>query len=125
MKRHVAIALTSFTLAIAGCSSSQYAGTWSSHPAEPEGDFRLGGMTLSTDGTYTAFADYGGTTRGFSGTWEIETTDGQDVLVFQTGRPGAEPARYAVTRDADDSNVLIIEEPQSGTTTRLVAVAAE
>ncbi|MGB0714598.1 MAG: hypothetical protein ACPGXK_01890, partial [Phycisphaerae bacterium] len=45
-----------------GCAS-KYVGTWQSIDDEAS-NFSIGGMTLAPDGTYTAFANYGGTSRG-------------------------------------------------------------
>ena len=120
MNKSLAIGFASLTIALGGCSTGQYTGTWTS--TVQEGDFQLGGMTLSSDGTYTAYADYGGDTRGFSGTWTIDSSEDREAIVFWTARPGAKPARYWIERDADDSSVLIVTEPKSGTVTRLTEV---
>ena len=122
MNRYLAIGLASLTIALGACSTGQFTGTWTSESSD--GDFQLGGMTLSADGTYTAFADYGGTTRGFSGTWSIESSEDQETIVFETARPGGKPVRYQIERDADE-NVLIVTDPRSGTVTRLAEVPAK
>ncbi|MEN0020341.1 MAG: hypothetical protein AAF747_05615 [Planctomycetota bacterium] len=107
-----AVCLSSLAITLCGCASTGYVGTWSSAQPEAAGSFQLGGMTLAPDGTYTAFADYGGTTRGFSGTWSIDA----DQLVFENPRPGAQPVRY----DADlQGDSLTVTDSSSGTVTEL------
>ncbi|MEO1511353.1 MAG: hypothetical protein AAFU70_04700 [Planctomycetota bacterium] len=120
-RRNLVLTAAVATATLAGCHT-QYTGTWISEPGASTGDFRLGGMTLAPDGTYTAFANYGGPTRGFSGSWEIERVAGSDVLVFQPPRPGTEPVRYDVAFDAEDDDVLLVTDRGTNTTTRLLEV---
>lgn len=116
-----AAALPLLACGAGGCARSQYTGSWASNPASDVGDFRLGGMTLARDGTYTAFADYQAETRGFSGFWAIEAGEAGDVLIFESPRPGTPPVRYPV-RFGDDEGLLLVTDPQSGITTPLVQI---
>jgi len=110
------------TLAIVtGCAGPKYSGTWQSASGEAVGDFALGGMTLSPDGTYTAYADYAGTTRGFSGVWTVQREGADEWLVFESPRPGQPAVRYRVRFDAE-GDVLLVTDPQTGIQTRLVEV---
>ena len=117
--RMTAVATLSGLSVLSGCSpKAAYVGTWSSDPAtSATSDFQFGGITLSGDGTYTAYASYAGTTRGFSGDWSTDVVDGVNKLVFESPRPGGAPLRYAAEQ-ADDGT-LVVTEPDSGIQTVL------
>ncbi len=99
------LAVAAVALAGAGCASHQITGTWKGGSPSP-GDFEVGGMTLADDGTYTAFANYDGKTRGFSGSWDM---DGDD-LVLDAGR------RYSTDLDGDR---LTLTDPRTRITSSL------
>lgn len=91
---------------LTGCASNDLVGTWRGAEGQP-GSFTVGGMTLAADGTYTAYANYGGDTRGFSGAWTVEG----DELVLGDGN-----RRYLIERDGDS---LTLTDPQTTLATAL------
>ncbi|MEM0984292.1 MAG: hypothetical protein AAGI17_10115 [Planctomycetota bacterium] len=107
-----ALASLALGLGLGGCAS-QYVGTWQG--ATPPGDdFQVGGMTLSPDGTYTAYATYANSTRGFTGNWDIGTdADGDDVLRLGSGQ------EYAILRDAENPDVITLVDAKTGLSTKL------
>ena len=70
-----------------------------------EGPFSFGAVTFAPDGTYTAEAKYGDTTRAVSGTY---TVTGDKIILF--GEPFGE-RNYTLTKD---DNALVFTDSSSG-----------
>ena len=102
--RIAATLLISLTL-LAGCASSGVSGTWQGRGAESERPFSFGSVTFAPDGTYTAEARYGDTTRAVSGTWSMT---GNTMILY--GEPFGERT-YTVDQEKD---MLVFTDPQSG-----------
>ena len=102
MPRPLAIALAA-GLALAGCASpsASLVGTWQGRGPAADAPFSFGAVTFAPDGTFTAEANYGDTTRAVSGRYDVEgrtvTLAGRDM-----------PARsYEV--DADETTAVFTD----------------
>ena len=104
--RSTSTLLVSLTL-LAGCagSGSGVAGTWQGRGETEERPFSFGSVTFAPDGTYTAEAQYGDTTRAVSGTWSMT---GETMMLY--GEPFGERT-YTVVHQAD---TLVFTDPESG-----------
>ncbi|MAJ46519.1 MAG: hypothetical protein CBC35_04335 [Planctomycetes bacterium TMED75] len=91
-------------LLIAGCATN-ISGTWQGRGSMAEGPFSFGAVTFAPDGTYTAEAKYGNTTRAVTGTY---TVTGDKIILF--GEPFGE---RTYTMKKDDS-ALVFTDPTSG-----------
>lgn len=92
--RHVLSSTILLTMvALAGCNSTSntVVGTWEGRATAGEAPFSFGGVTFAPDGTFTAEAKYGETTRAVSGRYTRDgdriTLEGQDLA----------PRTYTVT----------------------------
>ena len=90
---------------LAGCASSGVSGTWQGRGSTAERPFSFGSVTFAPDGTYTAEAKYGDTTRAVSGTWSIT---GDTMMLY--GEPFGERT-YTVKHQKD---TLVFTDPKSG-----------
>ncbi len=112
--RKGAFLLAGLGLLVTGCVSTQYTGTWQGTADASAEGFHFGGLTLGPDGGYTAYANYGGGTKGYTGTYEIEAgEDGHMLMLEDSGRS------YVISR-ADGT--LLIKDPQTGVETTLTRV---
>ena len=89
---------------VAGCVSP-IAGTWQGRGDAVERPFSFGSVTFAGDGTFTAEARYGDTTRAVSGTW---TMTGDIIMLY--GEPFGERS-YNVQEDKD---MLVFTDPTTG-----------
>lgn len=89
------------TLALAGCNatSNTVVGTWEGRATAEEAPFSFGAVTFAPDGTFTAEAKYGATTRAVSGRY---TTEGERITLAGQGIP---PRVYEVST-GDDTAVF-------------------
>ena len=76
--------LASTLLMLTGCATN-IAGTWQGRDSTMERPFSFGAVTFAPDGTYTAEAKYGDTTRAVSGTYSIS---GDMIMLY--GEPFGE-----------------------------------
>jgi hypothetical protein len=95
------VTVTAAAAAITGCANSgpnmdRLEGTWT-NAAPSQAPFEMKGMTLASDGTYTAYARIGRSVEGFSGEW---TTDGDTLVLQESDR------RYEFTRDGERLTVI-------------------
>lgn len=98
--------LVSTLLCLPGCSAPDgVSGTWQGRGALEERPFSFGSVTFAPDGTYTAEARYGNTTRAVSGTWSMT---GDTMLLY--GEPFGERT-YTVEKQKD---ALVFTDPESG-----------
>lgn len=113
MKKTASSILMLATLALVstGCAS-KYVGTWQG-TQDAESPFSIGGMTLAADGTYTAYANYDGTSRGFTGCWTIQ----EDELVLEHANRS-----YGVELDGD---VMILTDRDTGSSAKLMRAHTE
>ncbi|NCF40897.1 MAG: hypothetical protein GWP75_12360 [Planctomycetia bacterium] len=88
-------------LSLAGCNatSSPVVGTWEGRATSDEAPFSFGAVTFAPDGTFTAEAKYGDTTRAVSGRY---TTEGEQITLAGQGIP---PRVYQVST-GDDTAVF-------------------
>ena len=101
------LSIASATLVLIGCSStsSPLVGTWQGRGPAADAPFSFGAVTFAPDGTFTAEANYGDTTRAVSGRYDLEgatvTLEGREM-----------PARsYTVEAGADTA---VFTDPTSG-----------
>ncbi|MCH2161946.1 MAG: hypothetical protein MK085_08750 [Phycisphaerales bacterium] len=96
------ILATSTLVLLAGCSSNSLVGTWQGRGDTAERPFTFGSVTFAPDGTYTAEAKYGDTTR------------------VQTGRYTEQPGTVTLddverTYDLDfEQDAVIFTDPGTG-----------
>lgn len=90
---------------LTGCASSGISGTWQGRASTEERPFSFGSVTFAPDGTYTAEARYGKSTRAVSGTWSMT---GDTIILY--GEPFGERT-YTVGHEKD---ALIFTDPTSG-----------
>lgn len=95
--------LVALTL-LAGCASG-VAGTWQGRDSTTERPFSFGSVTFAPDGTYTAEAKYGDTTRAVSGTWSMT---GKTMMLY--GEPFGERT-YTIEHQKD---MLVFTDPKTG-----------
>ena len=71
---------------LAGCNatSNPVVGTWEGRATADEAPFSFGAVTFAPDGTFTAEAKYGETTRAVSGRY---TRDGEKITLDGQGMP--------------------------------------
>ena len=103
-RRTTILLLALCTLGATGCATN-ISGTWQGRGATDERPFSFGAVTFAPDGTYTAEAKYGDTTRAVSGTY---TVTGDKIILF--GEPFGE-RNYTMERN-DES--LVFTDPSSG-----------
>ncbi len=82
-------------LSLAGCSVNPVVGTWEGRATADEAPFSFGAVTFAPDGTFTAEAKYGDTTRAVSGRY---TTEGERITLAGQGIP---PRTYQVSTGDD------------------------
>ena len=84
-------------LSLAGCSANPnpVVGTWEGRATADEAPFSFGAVTFAPDGTFTAEAKYGDTTRAVSGRY---TTEGERITLAGQGIP---PRIYQVSTGDD------------------------
>lgn len=107
--RYVAIAAFLASTTLAGCASNPgnkaLAGTWQGR-AEDQRPFSFGSVTFAQDGTYTAEARYGDTTRVQSGNFEVT----EEGVILDESRT------YDLTFEAE---AVIFTDPVTGNTMTL------
>lgn len=101
------LAIATSSAVVIGCSStsSPLVGTWQGRGPAADAPFSFGAVTFAPDGTFTAEANYGDTTRAVSGRYDLEgatvTLEGREM-----------PARsYTVEAGADTA---VFTDPTSG-----------
>ena len=102
--RTAKILITLSCLIATGCATS-VSGTWQGRASTSERPFSFGGVTFAPEGTYTAEAKYGDTTRAVTGTY---TVTGDKIILF--GEPFGE--RTYTMEKTNDS--LVFTDPTSG-----------
>ena len=80
-------------------------GTWQGRTADEARPFSFGSVTFAPDGTYTAEARYGDSTRAVSGTWSMT---GDALLLY--GEPFGQRS-YTVE---ETKETLVFTDPNSG-----------
>lgn len=96
--------LTLSLLLLAGCATN-ISGTWQGRADVAERPFSFGAVTFAPDGTYTAEAKYGETTRAVTGTYSVT---GDKILLF--GEPFGERS-YQL---AKTNGALVFTDPTTG-----------
>ena len=91
-------------LILTGCATN-ISGTWQGRASTEERPFSFGAVTFAPDGTYTAEARYGDTTRAVTGTY---TVTGDKIMLF--GEPFGERT-YTLEHD---ENALVFTDAGSG-----------
>lgn len=88
-------------IALGGCGNAagKVVGTWEGRAVDDAAPFSFGAVTFAPDGTFTAEARYGETTRAVSGRYSM---DGETITLDGQGIP---PRVYAVSR-GDDTAVF-------------------
>ena len=104
MKNSLLLALALGITTLSGCATN-IAGTWQGRADMSERPFSFGAVTFAPDGTYTAEAKYGDTTRAVTGTYSVT---GDKIMMY--GEPFGE--RTYTISEKDDS--LIFTDPSSG-----------
>ncbi len=94
-------------VALAGCNatSNTVVGTWEGRATADEAPFSFGAVTFAPDGTFTAEAKYGETTRAVSGRY---TRDGDQMTL---AGQGMSPRTYTV---ATGDGTAVFTDPASG-----------
>lgn len=93
------------SLSLLASCASPIAGTWQGRGDTAERPFSFGSVTFAGDGTFTAEAKYGDTTRAVSGTWSLT---GGTIMLY--GEPFGERS-YTVK---EDKNTLVFTDPKTG-----------
>jgi hypothetical protein len=101
----IILAATITTSCLLSACASPIAGTWQGRAATGERPFSFGSVTFAGDGTYTAEAKYGDSTRAVSGTWVLT---GDTIMMY--GEPFGERT-YTVE---DTPKTLVFTDPESG-----------
>ena len=93
MRNAISTTLLLGILTLTGCNaaSSKVVGTWQGRATADEAPFSFGAVTFAPDGTFTAEAKYGDTTRAVSGRY---TTEGAQITLDGQGIP---PRVYQVS----------------------------
>jgi hypothetical protein len=103
--RRLTITASLFTAMLLTACASPIGGTWQGRAASDEQPFSFGSVTFAGDGTYTAEAKYGDSTRAVSGTWVLT---GDTIMMY--GEPFGERT-YTVE---DTPKTLVFTDPESG-----------
>jgi hypothetical protein len=92
---------------LAGCNatSNTVVGTWEGRATADAAPFSFGAVTFAPDGTFTAEARYGETTRAVNGRY---TREGDQIILDGQGMP---PRTYTV---ATGDGTAIFTDPVSG-----------